>query len=96
MTYEEECLENIEFLQQLQGKYALDIVMRTMDFTETQLEKAIIDVTYYGVIFMNKGTSIRIFFNHIMRIDKSSKYNPTIILDNWTFISFKLVPYQIL
>lgn len=89
-------LENLQFLDQLQGKYALDVVMKTMDFAEVQLEKAIIDVTDYSLNFINKGESISIFLNHIFDIDKSKKLNPTIILDEWTYIRFKLVPCQIL
>ena len=89
-------LENLQFLDQLQGKYALDVVMKTMDFAEVQLEKAIIDVTDYSLNFINKGESISIFLNHIFDIDKSKKLNPTIILDEWTYITFKLVPCQIL
>lgn len=89
-------LENIQFLEQIQGKYALDVVMKTMDFAEVQLEKAIIDVTDYSLNFINKGESISIFLNHIISIDKSQKLNPTIVLDKWTYIRFKLVPFQIL
>ena len=89
-------LENLQFLEQLQGKYALDVVMKTMDFAEVQLEKAIIDVTDYSLNFINKGESISIFLNHISEIDKRQKLNPTIILDKWTYIRFKLVPCQIL
>lgn len=64
-------LENIQFLEQIQGKYALDVVMKTMDFAEVQLEKAIIDVTDYSLNFIIKGESISIFLNHIISIDKS-------------------------
>ena len=46
-------LENLQFLDQLQGKYALDVVMKTMDFAEVQLEKSIIVVTEYSLNFIN-------------------------------------------
>ena len=52
MSYEPDKFKIREFLEKLQGKNAIDIVMKSIDYAEVQLEKAIIDIDIY--IYLTK------------------------------------------
>lgn len=47
MSYEPDKFKIRGFLEKLQGKNAIDIVMKSIDYAEVQLEKAIIDIDIY-------------------------------------------------
>lgn len=47
MLFKQEQLEIREFLKKLQGKNVIDVIVKSLDYAETQLEKAIIDIDIY-------------------------------------------------
>lgn len=90
MLFKQEQLEIREFLKKLQGKNAIDVIVKSLDYAETQLEKAIIDIDIYSVNFINRGGSSRILFREISFL-KANETEVSIFLKNFTFIKFTLI-----
>lgn len=92
MSYEPDKFKIKEFLEKLQGKNAIDIVMKSIDYAEVQLEKAIIDIDIYisSLNLINRGGSIRILFREI-NVLKVNDTEVDIILKNYTFLKFTLI-----
>lgn len=91
MSYEPNQLKIREFLKKLQGKNVIDIAMKSLDYAEVQLEKAIIDINEYSVNWINRGGSIRILFREIIILE-INETEVTIILKNFTaVVKFTLI-----
>lgn len=83
-------MEIREFLKKLQGKNVIDVIVKSLDYAETQLEKAIIDIDIYSVNFINRGGSSRILFREIIILDVDEP-EVTILLNNFIFVKFTLI-----